>query len=394
MRVLIVSSQESFRLPVQAACLRFDEEIVSMRLADTIGQGLDLAYQIEAEVIFIDLTRNIEAGLIAVEQLARERHRIVAASIDKLVTDVVTRAVRAGAQDFLAQPVQDEDVEQILRKSRRLLSGKEASPARAGKIVVSFSSKGGVGKTTISVNLAQIMAQSLGAGRVALVDANTQAPNVAPMLDLRPEHWLRDAITEYRRIDSEMLRGLMTSHPAGMEVLAHSAENPLEFEFQEDQLSKILLVCKGTYDYTMVDTFPILSSLNLAIMDLADHVLLVTEGVVPAVRSARHNLQVLKQAGYSASRITVVLNRYTRFRGNVPPDLVAEALDWPVDVVLPYDVHSTIAANSGKTMIEAFPDRALSDEFRRLAARLTGEATETASRDPWWDRALRWARGA
>lgn len=392
MRVLVVSSQENFRLPVQAACLRFDEGIVSMRLADTIGQGLDLAHQVEAEVVFLDLTRNLEAGLLAIEQFAQVRARLVAASLDKLMPEVVTRAVRAGAQDFLSQPVQEDDVHQILRKARRLIEGVDDAPARNGKLIVSFSSKGGVGKTTITVNVGHILAQSLGAGRVGIVDANTQAPNIAPMLDLRPEHWLRDAIAEYRRIDAEMLRGLVTSHASGMEVLPHSASNPLEFDFQEDQLSKILLVCKGTFEYTLIDTFPILSSLNLAIMDLADHVLLVTEGVVPAVRSARYNLQVLKEAGYSASRITVVLNRYTRFRGNVSPDLVAEALDWPVEVVLPYDVNATIAANNGKALVDAFPDRPLADAFRKLAARLTGELSGTTWQEPWWGRVIQSVR--
>ena len=202
------------------------------------------------------------------------------------------------------------------------------------------------------------LAQRLGPGKVALIDANTQAPNVAPMLDLRPEHWLRDAIQEYRRLDSDMLRQFMTFHePTGLDVLAHSSDNPLGLDFSEDQLSKILLVAKGTYEYTIVDTFPLLSSLNLAVMDLSDKIFLVTEGVVPAIRSARYNLQMLEQAGYGQNRIEVILNRFTRFRGNVTPELVAETLNWPISHVLPYDVHATVAANSGQSVSEMFPEQ-------------------------------------
>jgi pilus assembly protein CpaE len=389
MRVLITSANEGFRQQVQAACLRFTESIVSLRLADTVGQGLELAHQVEAETVFIDLTRNLEAGLLAIAQLAEVKDRLVAASLDKLTSEVITRAIRAGAQEVLAQPVQDDEVHQILRKAQRLQSEDGRSARRLGKLIVSFSSKGGVGKTTITVNTAYVLAQSLGREHVAVVDANTQAPNVAAMLDLRPVHWLRDAVAEYRRIDPELLRGLMTEHASGLLVLPHSADNPLEIDFQEDQLSKILLVAKGTFDYTLVDTFPILSSLNLAMMDLADHILLVTEAVVPAIRSARYNLQMLRQAGYDQNRITVVVNRYTRFRGNVPPELVSETLDWPVEVVLPYDVHATIAANNGRTLVDAFPNQRLADEFRLLAARLTGEATGQRVHASWLDRGLR-----
>ncbi|MCW5619688.1 MAG: AAA family ATPase [Burkholderiales bacterium] len=389
MRVLVISAHETFRQQVQSACLRFTEAVVSLRLADTVGQGLELAHQIEAETIFLDLTRNVEAGLLAIEQLAEVKGRLVAASVDKIAPDLITRAIRAGAQEVLAQPVQDDEVHQILRKAVRLQSEGGGPARRQGRLIVTYSSKGGVGKTTITVNTAHALVQALGAGHVALVDANTQSPNVAAMLDLRPEHWLRDAVAEYRRIDPEMLRGFMTEHSSGLSVLAHSSDNPLELDFQEDQLSKILLVANGTYDFTLVDTFPILSSLNLAMMDLADHILLVTEAVVPAIRSARHNLQMLRQAGYSESRITVVINRYTRFRGNVPPDLVAETLDWPVEMVLPYDVHATIAANNGKTVIDAFPNQRLADGFRLLAARLTGEVVSLRARDGWFDRGRR-----
>ena len=374
MRILAISAHEQFRQPVQAACLRYGESLVSMRLSDSIGQGLELAKQFEAEVVFFDLTRNVEAGIIAIEQLAAVPYpRLVVASIDKSSTELMSRAIRAGAREFIGQPPQEDDIHAVLRKAQRQMEPQPEQAGTRGRVIVVFSSKGGVGKTTISCNLAVVLAQKLGENKVAVIDANTQAPNVAPMLDLRPEHFLRDAIEQYRRLDIEMLQQFMTLHSSGAQVLAHSSDNPLGLDFEEDQLSKILLVAKSAYQQVIVDTFPVLSSLNLALMDLADEIVLVTEPVVPALRSARYNLQVLKQAGYGPERILVVLNRYTRFRGNVPVDLVAETLEWPIAGVLPYDVHATIAANSGRAVVEMFPNVPLSDELELLADRLIGE---------------------
>ncbi|MBL0719244.1 AAA family ATPase [Piscinibacter sp. Jin2] len=395
MRILVISAQELFRQSTQAACLRYGESLVSVRLSESVGQGLELAEQFQAEVVFLDLTRSVEAGMLAIEQLAASRiQRLVIASIDKASIDLMTRAVRAGAREFIAQPVQDDDVHAVLRKARQVLVPALADPGVRGKIYVVFSSKGGVGKTTLACNLSVLLAQRSGVGRVAMVDANTQAPNVAPMLDLQPERWLRDAVEQYRRLDGDMLRQFMTPHESGALVLAHSSENPLGLDFEEDQLGKILLVAKGHFDHVIVDTFPVLSSLNLAVMDLADEILLVTEPVVPALRSARHNLQVLKQAGYGPERIQLVINRFSRFRGNVPIDLVSETLDWPVHAVLPYDMHATIAANNGQPVVTMFPESIVAKGIGELLDRLTGQSdVEPTPPMSLRDRLLRLLRG-
>jgi len=300
-------------------------------------------------------------------------NRIVAVSIDKLSTELMTRAIRAGAREILTQPVQDDEVLSIIEKAHALETNKQSTqPSRSGTVLMCFSSKGGVGKTTLACNIAVALQERYGAGSTALIDANTQAPNIAPMLDLRPQRWLRDAVIEYKRLDSQLLNELMTIHePTGLHVLAHSSDDPLGLDFSEDQLSKILLVSKGTYQWTVVDTFPLLSSLNLSLMDLSDEIFLVTEAVVPALRSARYNLEMLQKAGYGENRIRVILNRYTDFQGNVKPDLAAESLGWGINSVIPYDSHATIATNTGRALIQMFPDRPVSEAIIKLVNDIT-----------------------
>ncbi len=378
MRVVVISGQTPFRQQVQAACLRMTNMIVSIRTAESMGQGLEIATQFEAELVFLDLTRNIEAGIITLEQMAKVSNRVVAISIDKLSTEVMARAMRAGAREILNQPVQDEEVFNILEKIHFLEeSAHSTQPDRNGRVLMCFSSKGGVGKTTLACNIAVLLQERFGEGSTALIDANTQAPNIAPMLDLRPQRWLRDAVLEYKRLDGQLLKELMTVHePTGLHVLAHSSDDPLGLDFSEDPLSKILLVSKGSFKWTIVDTFPLLSSLNLSLMDLSDEIFLVTEGVVPAIRSARYNLEMLKKAGYGENRIRVVLNRYTDFKGNVEPALVAESLGWPINSIIPYDNHATIATNTGKALVQMFPERRISLMLNNLVDQITNVESE------------------
>lgn len=375
MRVLIISGQQSFRQQVQAACLRITNLSVGTRTAESIGQGLDLAIQFEAQVIFLDITRNIEAGILGLEQLTMVQNRIVAVSVDKLSTELMTRAIRAGAREVLSQPVTEDEVISIIEKASALENNNQITqPKRSGKVVMCFSSKGGVGKTTIACNVAVALRQRYGEGSVALIDANTQAPNVAPMLDLRPQRWLRDAVSEYKRLDSQLLTELMTKHePSGLDVLAHSSDDPLGLDFSEDQLTKILLVSKGTYQWTVVDTFPLLSSLNLSLMDLSDEILLVTEAVVPSLRSARYNLEMLQKAGYGQNRIRIVINRYINYQGNIKPELVTESLNWPVYGIISYDTNATIASNTGRPLLQMFPDIEVSSQINQLVDLITNK---------------------
>jgi pilus assembly protein CpaE len=391
MRVLIVSTQQAFRQQLQVACLRYPRSTISLRIAESIGQGLEFAQQFEAQVVFIDLTKNLEAGLLAIEELSATENRLVVSSNDKMSTEIVTRMVRSGSREILSQPVVEDEVDFILDKANALiLKGGQLQPLRSGKIVICFSSKGGVGKTTMACNISMLLNQRLGAGNVCLVDANTQAPNISPMLDLRPERWLRDAVREYKRLDSELLKELMTTHTdSGLNVLAHSTENPLGLEFSEDQLDKILLVSKGTYQWTVVDTFPLMSTLNISMMDLADHILLVTEPIVPALRSARHNLDMLKKAGYGENRISVVLNKYTKFAGNVDAELVQDTLNWPIRKVINYDVHSTIAANTGRPLVTSYPDLPVTRSISELVDYLMGIETTTFAEENILDATVR-----
>jgi pilus assembly protein CpaE len=194
---------------------------------------------------------------------------------------------------------------------------------------------------------------------------------------LRPERWLRDAIAEYKRLDGELLTELMTVHPkSGLHVLAHSTENPLGLDFSEDQLSKILLVSKGSFEWTILDTFPLLSSLNLSMMDLCDEIFLVTEAVVPSLRSAKYNLEVLKKAGFNDNKLKVVINRYSSFKGNVEPELVQDTLSWPISAVIPYDMYATVSANNGEPVIIDYPNSKISYGVQKLTDLVLGVKTD------------------
>ncbi|MCG8324348.1 MAG: P-loop NTPase [Thiotrichales bacterium] len=378
MRIVIISAQETFRDDVHSACVRFTESVTSIRIGDTIGQGLDLVEQLEAEVVFIDLTHNIEAAITAIEQLSGIVNRVVVVSCENFSTDLMTRAINSGAREVLQQPVNAEEVHKILSKAMHFTSPDSPyNPNRSGKLIVSFSSKGGVGKTTTACNLAVGLATTLPDMKIGLVDANQQVPNVAPMLDLRPDRWFRHVVEEYKRIDTDMIDQFLSEHESGVYVLPNDGQLPSEGILNEDQVCKILLICKGKFSYTVVDTFPLLTSLNLAIMDLADKIFLITEAVVPSVRTARYNLDLLKQAGYDESRIDVIINRYTSFRGNITPDMVSDSLNWPVKYVIPYDRQVTVAANEGTPLVMMSPDNPISQSFYEIIADLTGKSRES-----------------
>ena len=219
-----------------------------------------------------------------------------------------------------------------------------------GKIISFVSNKGGVGKSTMSVNVAAGLAARYPE-RVLLIDASLQMGVCASMLDLKPATTLTDAMRERNRLDETLIRQLAMPHPCGLHLLAAPRDALEAAEVDEEAMARVLTLARRTYDYVVVDTFPLLDSVMMAVLDLSDRVFLVTESVVPTLLGMVSLIRVLDQLGFPKERQRVIVNRYSNFAGNLKPDDVARRLGRDVDHVIPYQKKLLIASNIGQPYI-------------------------------------------
>ncbi|MEM8709825.1 MAG: AAA family ATPase [Planctomycetota bacterium] len=251
--------------------------------------------------------------------------------------------MRAGVRDFLNRPLSTTDVRGLLRRE---LPAEAPGPSSVGRVVSFVGSKGGVGKSTVSANAAVLLARK---GSTLLVDASLQHGVACDLLGLEPAAHLAEAAREFHRLDASLLANLSARHSSGVDVLA-APPNAIEAAaVDETVISRVIAVARRAYDFVVVDTFPLLDSVTLAILDMSDLTFVVLNDSLPTVAGTGELLGVLDRVGVDRSRARVILNRTHPGRGPSPED-IATRLDRNIDHLVPYSSRVLAAANSGKPL--------------------------------------------
>jgi pilus assembly protein CpaE len=233
----------------------------------------------------------------------------------RIDTTVLADALRAGVREV----VQDRDIaglaaavkrqRDIATRLREQLEkgGETPDKARTGRVVTVFSAKGGCGKTTLSTNIATVLAES-GRGSVALLDLDLAFGDVAIALQLFPSHTVGDAvgITE---LDGQAVRSLLTPHSSGLQALVAPIEPSVAETISVDLVRQVIEILRDEFDYVIIDTPPALDDNVLSAFDRSDVVALIATLDIPALKNLKLTLETLDLIGYPRERLRIVLNR-------------------------------------------------------------------------------------
>jgi pilus assembly protein CpaE len=262
----------------------------------------------------------------------------------ELESAFILEALRSGVQDFLRRPLSSAELRQMLD---RLITPRRAGTGSTGTIFSFISNKGGVGKSTLSVNAACLLAER-HPGEVLLIDAALQLGVCALMLDLAPQTTIVDAAHERERLDQTLLRRLSINHGSGLEVLCAPRDAAEAAEIDDDCISRILTLARRTFRYTVVDTFPVLDSTVITALDFSDLGYVVMQGTAPSVVGAVKLLPVLSGIGFPSERQRIVLNHnYKSFTGDLTIDDIEGRVQRRIDHAFPYQKKNLAALNSG-----------------------------------------------
>jgi pilus assembly protein CpaE len=371
---------------LQVVCLSRDPTIgagvaaMLASLADftvaTRTTGYDGVHDLRAPdvaIVVLEDDPSVGLGIVEAVRNAARATYLVAVSVDD-DADTIVRAMRAGADEQLSLPLSQQDLLKVCIKVAELRRGGPAKPSRGGELWVAYGPKGGLGVTTLAVNLA--IALRAARRDVALVDLDVHAGDVAIFLDLHPSYTLRDVIANFKRLDTVLLQGTMVRHASGLEILAAPAtgrgEPPLDVS--AEQALAILQLVAGTHEVTVVDTPGILCESTRAALTAADRVLLVTDLTVPALRGCARAIDWLSGEGVDAeSTVEVVVNRYANRSPEIAPAEASRTLGLPIRALLPRDDTAGLAAaNAGKPLAELPEGAALQRAIAGLVTRTPG----------------------
>lgn len=290
---------------------------------------------------------------------------------DKLDTTVLANAMKAGARDVV-------DVEDTVSLSSAVERARELWTAlrgpsgaqQLGRVVTVFSPKGGVGKTTMAVNLALALTER-GARRVCLVDLDLAFGDVAITMQLFPTHSIEHAIGSEETLDAAQLDTLLTRHADSMMVLAAPAHPDVRERVSPALVGKVLRTLRESFDFVVVDTAPSFDEQVLTALDETDECVIVATLDVPTLKNVKVALETLDMLDIARGHRHLLLNRADDAVG-ITPDKVEGILGMPVAASVSSSVDVAAATNSGNPIVVATPGHQTSQAVRALASEIAG----------------------
>ena len=284
-------------------------------------------------------------------------------------------AMRAGIRDLLAPDADVAEIRAAVERAgsaaasrRRVLRPAAETERYTGRVITIASPKGGVGKTTVSTNLA-IGLTAAAPQSTVLVDLDVQFGDVASALGLVPEYTLPDAVRGPASEDTMVLKTFLTQHPSGLYAVC-GAESPAAGDtVTGEDVTRLLASLAREFRYVVVDTAPGLSEQTLPALDRATDVVMLTSMDVPGVRGLRKELDVLRELTMIPAGRHVVMN-FAEPRGGLSVRDVETAIGAGVDIVLPRSKAVPASTNQGVPLLQAGPRRdPMARELRRLVSR-------------------------
>ncbi len=343
------------------------------------GNGLDAMKAIETQgppdLVVTDVAMPVMNGLDLIKHL-REDQRTARTPILIVSEETTEKDALAGytqgADDFIAKPVDMAilvaKIETIFRQTRPGAQLITAPPPRARGAVIAFvHAKGGVGTTTLAVNVA--VARAREGPSTLLIDLNLQFGNAAMFLDLPPRYTIADlARLATATVTDELFAQFLTDHESGLQILAAPLSPEEGALVTVGIIQQAIDVARSERDAVLIDLPSTLDEPTLAAIDAADVVCVVTAPHLAALRATTDLLATLSRIGKSKDRTIVVCDRI-RPKG-IEDAACAKFLKRKIDMVIPYAEKADAAADLGVPYVLAEKADRTSLAIKELAAKL------------------------
>ena len=297
---------------------------------------------------------------------------------DELLEETMHNALFAGAKDVLIKPMDPERlmnaIYRIHQLQERIVVTKSDAPQKKirkselGQVYTVFSTKGGVGKTFVSINLAASLAKT-PEKRVVLVDLDLDFGNAALALNLYPKFTITDVIDDIRHMDSDLIESYLVPHESGIEVLPANLQPNMNDFINAEHIHVILEALRESFDYVVVDMPGRFVETIMPALALADQLLVITTPELSAVRNIKVLLVTLKDLNFPQSKIRIVLNKED-LRGEIKKNDVETTLNKKVDAAIGLDYRRVLSSlNRGVPLVYEYPKNTLSKNFEKMCAK-------------------------
>jgi len=397
-RVLIVDDIPETRDHL-SKLLGFESDIDVVGSAASGTEALEIATQLLPDVVLMDINMPDMDGITATEQLSS---RVPTAAVVMMSVqgeaDYLRRSMLAGAREFLVKPFSSDEltaaIRQVYAREKEKLSRIAFTPMMAGAVanaaagdgesgeglvVAVFSPKGGVGRTTLAVNMAVAASTELNQ-RVVVMDGSFQFGDVGVLLNLNPKNKsIADLVPELEHGEPESIDTFVINHSAGIRVLLAPPSPEMAELITPIGVKRVIEALRRTHDLVIVDCTSSFNDTTLAILDAADVILTMLSLEITSIKNMRLFLEVAEQLGYDDRKVRLVLNRADSTLGIRVAD-VEHSIGRRGDHTIVSDGRSVVyALNRGVPFFLSNREAQVSQDVLRLAATLVGSREASSS---------------
>ena len=304
-----------------------------------------------------------------------------------LESGILLEAMRAGVKEFFPQPIQKEEIQQALEKvASRSKSLRHSPSTKVGQVIGVFGGKGGVGTTSIAVNLAVCLQKAGERKSVVLVEVNQHGGDLPLFFDLQPNHSFRDIGADLSRLDTALLTRILTKHATGVHVLPSGYDDLSSGRLTPECVEPTLKLLQSLFDYVVIDCGHVLDLTTKKVIEVSSSIVVVSTLIVPVVHRTKRVLDLLRGSGCDTDKIKLVLNRYTPEEKEVLKE-TEEALKFPASWLMPNDYPTASGAiNNGAPLVVHAPRSQVAKCFQEMAASLITGNQDKKESTHWVDR--------
>jgi pilus assembly protein CpaE len=386
--LLVASSDEHFREMVR-------DTILNVPTAKIVGEYQEVSANLYIRVLQ-DLERNPGAGLIVdlsadPEGAIKAIEKVKQASPDLFIiasnfhadAETVIACMRAGASEFLIQPLKRTEFRDAMSRLERAPKNTVATESKLGKVYTFIGTKGGVGTTTMAVNFAAVLAQRKVS--TVVIDLDWTGNDVAMQLGASPQYTLMEVAENLHKMDQALFEGFVTRDPLGFFVVGPPDALEQQGHFGEHSLREFATFLVEKYDAIVIDGGRAISNeLVSAAAQVSAAVFLVVDQEFPAIRNAQRYVTYLMRMGFNQDQIRVLVNRYSK---KITPHMatleqIQQTLNQPVFYGIPPSPAVIASINKARPFVANREEAGELDRiFRGFVDKATGAKKSLAAVD-------------
>jgi len=332
----------------------------------------DVVAQTHPDIGIVSLNHNPEKALQLVAQLHEVSPEcsiiVISSSTDG---NLILRAMRSGVKEFLPQPVRIEDLVAALDRIGNQRFGRGDSKNRNSAVIAVTGATGGVGATSLAVNLGCVLAAD-PANTVALVDIDLCLGDADVFLDTIPDYTLVDVAQNVTRLDFTLLKRSLTKHASGLYLLPRPVQLEDMALITPDDMRRVIGLLKATFTHLIIDCSKSYNAIDMVALEMANHILLVTQLDLPCLRNIVRLMMSFGQMENIKDKVKIVVNR-VGLDNHIGLKKAQETIGREIFWQLPNDYRVMVEVrNNGVPLIEQAPKAAITQSIISLADALCG----------------------